>query len=188
VKPKAFSRKHLKRIIPLAIAGGLLLWFIVWATSPHQGKVAPSTAPETNEQALAPDKTLDSAYMTFQYSGKYLMKNEGPANNDLEVYRLNADTHYDKQIIASVSNLPDGQLGSYGNYIYRKIHTDLYGVRKERVAGTEVEVWVKNDGTEQTVMIPHGNVVATITFATASSSDQLTREVDALLSTFRWKK
>ncbi len=176
-----------QKIIIAIVLIGLLGWFLVWAALPNHAKLSAPKA--TNKTpAIVGDKDLNSTYISFRYNGKYLAKNEGPSNNDLEVHTLSADTHYNKQIIASVSTLPDGQLDSYGAYIFRKVRTDLYKARQVKVAGLAAEVWVKNDGSEQTVMIPHGNKVATLAFTTASQMDTLTAEVDALLKTFSWKE
>lgn len=186
---RIFSKKRLIKtiiVILLLVVSALL---IRWMLSPHKGKVTlSSSSPDSKVLTTYTDKLLDGTDIAFNYSGKYIAKNEGQSNNDLEVYRLSADTHYDKQILASVSNLPDGQLSYYAAYKYRQLHTELYTLRKVRVDNIAVDVWVKNDGTEQTAMIPKGNKVATIALTTASTTDQLTPEIDALLSTFRWKQ
>lgn len=189
MKQKLLHRKSLKKIIVVALIIGLAVYFVIWAASPSKGSVDVSATSKNGSTTSVPTiKNLDGTYIAFSYSGKYLAKSEGSKNNELEIHTLSADTHYDKRIIASVSNLPDGQIGSYGAYIYRKLHTETYTVKKVQVAGEAADLWVKNDGSEQTVMIPRGNKVATITFTTASMSDKLDSEAEALLKSFRWKQ
>ncbi len=188
MKRKVITKKRSILIIVIILLVGIVAWLVMWMLQPSKGTVTlHSTSNSSQTSPTYTSKILDGTYLTFSYSSKYTVKNEGAKNNDLEVYRLSADTHYNKQILASVSNLPDGKLTSDSAYIYRKLHTDLYTPRVIQVANLSVDVWVKNDGTEQTVMIPHGDKVATFAFLTASSIDNLSQEVDALLSTFRWK-
>lgn len=166
----------------------MIISFIVWSAKPSQGNVKESSSSKNPSTSEVANKKIDGKYIAFNYSGKYVAKSEGPKNNELEIHTLSAGTNYDKRIIASVSNLPDGQISSYGAYIYRKLQTELYTARKVQVDGAVVDLWVKNDGSEQTVMIPRGNKVATITFTTASTADNLTSEADALINSFRWKQ
>lgn len=186
MKRNLITKKHLKIIIPIIAVVGVAIWFMAWMTSPKQGKVQTPSVTQKTATPVA-DRTLDGTYVTFTYSGSYSVKSEGPKNNDLEIHTLSAAKNYDKRTIVSVSNLSDGQLGSYGAYIYRKLDTNTYTTRKVTVAGTTVDSWVKKDGSEQTIFLPKGNKIATITFTTASTNEQLTPEVDALLKTFRWK-
>jgi hypothetical protein len=179
-------KKNIKLVICMVLIAGALAGLTLWARTPTEGKIL--TPPPIKGPTTYYDKTLDGTYISFKYSGKYLPKNEGPRDNDMERYTLSADTHYDKRVLVSVAGLPDGRLEeSNGSYIFRQKSTDLYGSRKVPVGNTTTDVWVKKDGTEQTTMIPHGDKVAIISFVTANPSDDLTGEMDALLKTFAWK-
>lgn len=187
MKKIKLQKKIVIRIIATLLLIGLVVLFIQWMGSPHKGQVTVRSPPYNEIPSVRTDKILQGTYMTFSYSGMYLAKNESNKNNDLEIYTLIADTNFDKRIVASVSNLPDGQLNSYGAYKMRSVRTDLYTARKIQVGGEVIDVWVRNDNTEQTAFIPRGNKVATIAFVSSSTSDQLTPEVDAILRSFRWK-
>jgi hypothetical protein len=157
----------------------------MWASTPKQGTITNTSS--SRVQTTYYDKKLEGTYMSFQYSGKYIAKTETVTNGDLERYTLSADTHYDKRILASVADLPDGRLESNGAYIFRQKSPDSYIYRKMQVNSGMIGVWVKKDGTEQTAMIPRGNKVVVISLVTASTNDDLAKETDALLNTFRWK-
>lgn len=125
--------------------------------------------------------------MSFSYSGIYVANNEGPKDSFVELYMLRAATNYDKQISASVAEIPGGNLESNGPYLHRKQRPDLYQSRKVEVEGRLVNVWVKNDGTEQTAIMPYGDKVVTLSFTSAGQNNELSTEVDSLLKTFHWK-
>lgn len=180
-------KKSLKIVVPIVVVLAAIVWFVLWANAPKQGTITNGSSSNKGPTTYY-DKKLDGTYMSFQYSGKYVAKTETPTNGDVERYTLSADTRYDKRISASVSDLPDGQLTSNGNYIFRQKSTTLYTNRKVQVAGSTADVWVKKDGTEQTAIFAHGAKAATISFVTANTNDDLTSEIDALLKTFSWKQ
>lgn len=177
--------KYLKFVIPVVLVTGMVVVFLAWSNAPNQGTIA--NASTAKAPAAYFDKTLDGTYMKFQHSSKYLLTSEIPSNGDLERYTLSADTRYDKRILISVTNLPDGRLDSNGAYIYRQSSKDVYGMRKLQIGSELYTVWVRNDGTEQTAMIPRGNKVAIISSVTANPKDDLNTEMDALLNSFRLK-
>lgn len=177
--------KYLKIIIIVALILGAITGIVIWARTPTVGIIL--SPPPLKGPTTYYDKKLNGKYMSFQYSGKYSATDQGTKDNDLERYTLNADTHYDKRLLASVANLPDSNVQSDGAYIFRQKSPSLYVDRKVTVQSTPIDVWVKNDGTEQTAMIPHGNKLAIITFVTANPADDLTGEMNALLKTFEWK-
>jgi hypothetical protein len=177
--------RYLKLFTPIVVVIAVIVGLIIWARTPTLGRIL--SPPPLKGPTTYYDKKLDGRYMSFQYSGKYSASDQGAKDNDLERYALNADTHYDKRLLASVANLPDGKLESDGGYILRQKSTELYKNRKFVVSGNSIDVWVKNDNTEQTAMIPHGNKVAVISFVTTNPGDDLTGEMNALLKTFEWK-
>lgn len=176
--------KYLKVIIPVALVLGVVVGIVLWAGKPHSGTISPP--PTTIAPTTYYDKKLEGKYITFQYSGKYIARDEKAVNNNLELHSLNADTHYDKRIMASVVGMPTGSLDRNGDYLYRRNSPAVYKSRTVHAGNKVIEVWVRNDGSEQTAMIPHGDKAAVISFVTASNSDSLTAEVDALLNTFQW--
>jgi hypothetical protein len=177
--------KYIKIFGLAAIIIAAIVGVVIWARAPTLGTIL--SPPPLQGPTTYYDKKLNGKYMSFQYSGKYSATDQGAKDNDLERYTLNADTHYDKRLLASVANLPDGKLEADGGYILRQKSTDLYKNRKFAVKGSSVDIWVKNDNTEQTAMIPHGNKVAVISLVTANPGDDLTGEMNALLKTFEWK-
>lgn len=178
------AKKYLKIAVPVLFVAGVIVCVVLWARAPQEGRITKSAV--TKGPTTYYDKKLEGTYISFQYSGKYIVRNETAKDNDVELYTLSANTRYDKRILVSVANLPDGRLESNGAYIFRKKSPTVYTIRTVQVGDTQVEVWVKSDGLEQTAMIPRGNKVAVISFVTANMSDDLTTEADALLKTFRW--
>lgn len=179
-------KRQLKLVVFVVIFIGLVIWVAVWAAHPREGVIVPP--PEAQLTTPHTSNTLDGTYISFEYNGKYTAREDVPRNENIEMYTLYADTRYDKRILASVATLPDGRLETYAAYIYRQKATNVYASRKVQVAGSTVDVWTKNDGTEQTAFIPHNDKVAVISFVTTNTSDQLTGEMDSLLKTFQWKK
>lgn len=187
VKNLKLQKKTIIRILVGLLLIGVVALMVIWMGAPHKGRVTLASSPHNEISSTRTDKTLHGTYMTFNYSGMYLAKSETDKNNDLEVHTLVADSNYDKRIVASVSNLPDGQLNSYGAYKMRSVRTDLYTARKIQLGDGVVDLWVRHDNTEQTAFILRGNKVVTISFVTSSTSGNLTPEVEAILRSFRWK-
>jgi hypothetical protein len=183
---RGFKPKYLKIIIPILLALGFIAWAVAWGGSTNEGTISPPSA--TKGPSTYTDKQLNGTYISFQYGGKYTNRDEAAKDNDIERHTLTADTRYDKRILASVSNLPDGQLTSNGGYLYRQKTPSLYTSRTVKLGGSAATVWAKNDGTEQTVIMARGTRAATISFVTANTKEDLTAEINALLKTFDWKK
>lgn len=163
-----------------------MVWVVVWSSAPHEGVI--SNPPQLQTPKVHTTNKLDGNYISFEYNGRYTAREDIPRNEAIEMYTLYADTRYDKRILASVTNLPDGRVESSAAYIYREKTPSLYTSRKIQVEGKDVEVWSKSDGTEQTAFIPHNDKLAIVSFVTSNTSDQLTGEMDGLLKTFQWKK
>lgn len=168
-------------ILVIIIAVGL--WFITWSKAANEGTIS---APITkNIPVTYTDKSLSGTYVGFSYSGKYTIRDEVAKDMDIERHTLTADTRYDKRILVSVSN---GQLSTNGAYIFRQHAPNQYASRNVPAGNGTAEVWVKKDGTEQTAFIVKGDKVAMISFVTANTSEDLTSETNALLTTFKWEK
>jgi hypothetical protein len=174
-------------IIILSIIG-VISWLVIWMQTPARGSVSLTS---TTNKTMPPlhAKKLDGTYVSFQYGGEYSAQTEEAANNDLERHTLNASTHYNKQILASVVELPGGLLQHNGDYVYRQKSTGTYANRKFQVNGRAIDVWVKRDGTEQTAMVPKGDKAAVVSLVTGPGANvDLTTEMDTLLKTLEWKK
>ncbi len=162
----------------------------MWASAPKKGTIGTAPSTRTNQTENYTVKQLDGKFIAFSYSGRYVASTESPQDGSLELYMLRATTTYDKQIAASVAELPDGNLNANGAYLYRQSRTDLYKKRSVEVQGRQIDVLVKSDGTEQTAFLPYGNRVVILAFTTtaaAAQNDNLTDEVNELLKSFRWK-
>lgn len=181
-------KKRILIVIPIILIIGVVVLIILWAQAPSRGRVSPVSA--ANKPVHAPSiKELNGNYLSFQYGGEYTARAEAPRDSALERHALAASTHYHKQILVSVVTLPDGQLRSNGDYVYRQKSTNLYTNRKFQTKGEVVDVWVKRDGTEQTVMVPRGDKAAVVSLVTGPGANvDLTTEMNALLMTLEWEK
>ena len=160
--------------------------FLYWANSDNEVQI--TQGPDRNSQrSAASSKDLDGKYVKFTYPGTYFVKSLEAKNNDLELYKLIADTVYEKQLVVAVSQLNDGELEDNSAYLLRKTRTDMYTKRTMVVADLSVEIWAKTDGREEAVFIRKDNRVATLVFTTGiNKGEALRAEVDAVLRSFRW--
>lgn len=160
-----------------------------WASASNNGQILPlatRTSAQTPAQTQA-YRTYNGSYMTFRYSGRYQPHNLVAKDMDLELSMLSADTNYEKRLAVAVSNLAGGSLDNNSANLLRKSQPFSYSSRQVSVDGAAAVVWTKADGLEQTVLIPHGDKVAVLSFSTVGTVDDLGVEVDTLLTTFRWK-
>lgn len=175
-------------IISVALIAGSVTYALIWSQAPSRGKVVPVSA-LNNAAKTDSVKKLDGAYISLQHRAEYEVQKGTASNNDLERYTLSASTQYNKQILASVVNLPGGQLKSNGDYIYRHKSPETYTSRKLQVKDKVIDVWVKKDGTEQTAMIPRGDKAAVVSLVAAAGANlQLTTEMNELLHSLEWQK
>jgi hypothetical protein len=181
-------KKPLVISILILVILGAISWLIFWMHMPAEGSVSHIT-PSGRSGAAPYNKKLDGTYVSFQHSSEYMVRSVAPSNNDLERYTLNASTQYSKQIIASVVRLPEGQLKSNGDFLYRLKSPEVYTSHKFHTSSGIVDVWVRKDGTEQTAMVPHGDKAAILSLITAPGANiDLTPEMDTLLKTLEWKQ
>lgn len=183
---KSLRIKYFKKLIIASMLIGAVYGLLVWANMPKKGSIlnAPNSNRASNKYT---DLTLDGTNFKFQYSSSFNLKQEVASNGDVERYTLIADTRYDKRILASVAELSDGRLESNGAYIFRQ-NSSNYSNRKVKAGSEMATVWVKKDGTEQTAIIHNGKQAALISFVTSNINDNLTKDIDTLLSTFQWKQ
>lgn len=181
-------KKRIKLIVTIIILIGGIVAVVTWTKSPSEGSVLNMPPKVTKKVSTFSDKTLEGNYISFQYSGKYVASANVPANNDLERYVLSAGTNYDKRIQVSVANLPTGKLESNGDYIYRQKTPTIFSKRQFKSSVGTYDIWVRNDGTEQTAMLARGNKILTVSFLTSPGvEDNLGPEADALLNSLSWK-
>jgi hypothetical protein len=182
-------KKWLKILIPLVVIAGAIIWLVLWMRAPSDGNVTFKQVNNSNSSTALQEKQLNGQHISFKYSGKYVQSANTPANNDVERYTLSAGTNYDKRIEVAVVNLPNGQLSSNGDYIYRQKTPSVYTKRLQQTAIGQFEIWVKADGSEQTAMIPRGDKAIVLSFLTNTGAEaSLTGEVDTLLKTVVWKQ
>lgn len=181
-------KKRLLVTITIISIIGAIVWLVIWAQAPARGSVSFVSTPSKTASPL-PDKKLEGTYISFQYRGEYSARVEDPANSDLERHTLDANTQYNKQILASVVILPGGQLQGNGDYLYRQKSTNTYINRKLHTNGSSIDIWVKKDGTEQTAMVQRGERAAVVSLITDPGVDtNLTVEMNELLKTLEWNK
>jgi hypothetical protein len=143
----------------------------------------------TGKTATVGNKIYDGKYVTFTYQGGYTVNLLPSHQPGVELAMLRDDTTYEKNLAVSVQPMPSGGITADSGYNYRATHLNLYSSQQVTVDGSTSTEWVKNDGTEQTIYIPHGNSYAVLAFSITESNDgsALPAEVTALLQSFRWK-
>lgn len=180
-----------KRFVITGIITGivtiLIIGLLLWTRQPATGRITTASVPPKTV-SNAQTKKLDGAYISFEYKGEYSAKPQSAADGSIERYVLDTSSQDNRQILASVTELPGGKLESNGNYIYRVKSPDVYESRTFDNGKQTITVWVKKDGTEQTAMIPSGNRLAVISFVSAGGSQVITTEdMNTLLKSFAWK-
>ena len=128
-----------------------------------------------------------SPYIYFSYSSTYQAVRQPPAGTSLQMAMLSADTSYQKHLAVAVFPLDAGGLDGFSPYAVRKVQPALYKRADVPVKGGTAIVFSKADNSEITAIIPHADKLATLSFTTASSYDDLSTEVNALLKSFYWK-
>lgn len=173
-------------VIGLVLLLGIL-GFVFWTQSDNTGKITPQ---KDNFQAAAVPgiKQFDGLYMTFEYSGQYVVRQIQNRGDDLELYEFDANKPYPKKVAVSISNLPDGTLNSNSAYLLRKSHTDKFYERPLPQENLKAEVWSSTDGTKQTVFVVRNGRVAVLAFTQDGGDKSLyNNEVDTIVGSFKWK-
>jgi hypothetical protein len=157
-----------------------------WAVSANKGTVV--SVKDDYKVGNGP-KTLDlnGRFITFKYSSMYQSVKQDAGGISLENYYLTANTNYDKHLAVAVYSLRDTNLESFSPYNVRLVQPDLYKRAETVVAGNSVIIFTKSDGSEQTVFVTRGDKVASLSFTTTGTYDDLASEVAAILQTFSWK-
>lgn len=172
--------------IALAAGAGFL-----WINSSNEGTIKPANTADTQKTNPNSTKNFDGKYMKFTYPSSYLSQTLKASDNDLELYRLSANTTYDKNLNASVSTLPQGRLDQNSAYLLRKTRTDLYKESQVPFNGGTASVWTRNDNQEVTAFIQQGNRVALLSFVQSGtygdSVNDLPKEADPIIRSFAWK-
>lgn len=172
-------------IAAVVLIAGAVVFF--WAGSSNQGTVY-ETAPRAASSEPATN-LFDGTYIAFEYSSRYDVERLPAGGDDLELYRLSANTNFDKRLAVAVSRLPGGQLQQNSAYVLRSTATSDYASQEVTLAdGSVATVFTKMDNLERTAFIKKGERVAVLAFTTTGNLDNLEPEVDAVLQTFRWKQ
>ena len=169
-------------LVAAVIAAGIFMW----ATAGNKGVVTDS--PDKTKERGSAVKDLSGTYIFFRYASTYDLKKSALGDADKEAYQLTASTNYEKHIAVAVSLPANGQLDNFSPYIARKTHPELYDRKDFIVAGDPAVLFIKHDLTERTVLITHNGMVATLSFVSQGSAEELQPEVDQLLTTFSWRQ
>ncbi len=158
---------------------------LIWLEGSNKAAI---TATASSDKATTPlaDKTLANNFFSLEYPGTYHVQSQTPQLPDLVNYLLSADTTYDKHLSLA---LVRGNISTSSAYLYRKVRTDIYSSQTLTVAGEAASLWTKTDHTEVTVIIPHNNMVLTISVSVQNSNatNGLPNEMTNLLATLRWQ-
>jgi hypothetical protein len=185
MKFKLTKRKKVILTIVVIVVSVAMLFFL-WLQSGNKGSIK-QNGTHTVQAINKDNKILDTKLMRFEYPYNYNARETQTTDVDLEMHQLDATTAYEKKISASVSVLPDGTLNSNSAYLLRKSRADLYRKRLD-ASSLAAEIWVSYDNKEQTVFIKKSNRVAVISFIqNGGDYNNLTKEVDALIESFKWK-
>jgi hypothetical protein len=174
------------------IIGSVLGLFIIiiaglaaWGLRSNNGTVTPVNT--ASSQPLPTYTTLNDSYIHFQYLSAYTIKSLPAQTPDLDLYTLSANTIYPKELAVLV------QASNYhlmSGYILRASLPNTYHNSTIQVDGQSSIIWYKDDGSEETVFIPHGTLTAVLSFSipAGEGGTTLSQEVSTLLSTFHWNK
>lgn len=187
IKRRRSSRKRtiLLASVALVIISIVAIGFFL-ASADNKGVIV--DAPVNSDKHGPTIKDFSGKFIFFRYSGIYDPKNSTLGDTDLEASVLTANTNYDKHIAVAVSRPQGGQLDYFSPYIARKTRTDLYQRQDLTVAGASAVLFIKQDNTERTVFIPHDGMIATLSFVSGGTYDDLQSEINQLLTTFSWKQ
>lgn len=186
---QSYQASSHKRIIMFAVVAVVAALFgvvvLIWSKGDNKGTVV--NVPDTTHQHGPAVKELVGTYISFQYAGGYDLKKSALGDTDLEAYMLTAGTNYEKHIAVDVALPENGKLDNFTPYIARKTRADLYQQQSITVAGEPAVLFIKNDLTERTVLIPHNSSITTLSFVSKGSTDDLQTEINQLLATFKWR-
>jgi len=182
------KRSHRKRYVVLSLLGLVIIAAVVivlWVFSSNTGQVIDASSQKDSQ--LAPYLTYDGTYISFNYKSVYQAHDEHPEDGSLELVSLNASTNYEKRLSVAVQAAPVGGMETISAYQMRKTQPAVYTSQQLTTDAGKAVAWLKNDGTEDTIFIAHGDKVATLSFATVGRVDDLQTEANILLSSFQWK-
>ncbi len=181
-----FSRRSI--IIAVVVLAGVavVLVCLFWLLSGNSGTIKHASSSQQNQKSIT-YKDFSGQNIHFTYPDTYFVHQLTAKDNDLELYQLDADTLYTKQLAISVSRLPDGTINSSSAYLLRKARSDLYTERTVTLNNQKISIWVSHDGHEQTVFMTQAGKLATFAFTQGSGDlSSLTAEVDTLVQSFGW--
>lgn len=156
----------------------------VWALSINRGTVTPTPDRSADTPTI---KHLAGSYLSFNYSSIYSVDPAHLGTNELEAYNLTTATSYEKHVAIAVTRLTV-PLDQDTDYSSRKTHPELYTQQSLITpAGTAVE-FIRQDGTERTVFLTHGTMVASLAFVSMSKLDDVQSEITTMLDTVQWEQ
>lgn len=176
--------KWKKFAISLAILLVIVGVFYLWSNSSNKGDVY--LAPQQSNHTSTTTKQFSDTYLSFTYSSEYDQKKLTAGGPIIESYILSADTTYTKQISVEIVS---PNLSANPDYTSRASQPNLYTAQKITVAGSPATMYVKDDASERTIFIPHGNVAVMLSFSIEASNatGALADESQAALNSLAWK-
>lgn len=190
--PPPMKKRHRVVIIAawivMIIAVVAVALFIFLANSSVKGTVhvgkapASDSAPQTHK-----DLTLKGQYIRFKYSDTYISQDsQQTVPGAIEQHVLLSSGFEGRQMSVVVSRPIEPELGEYSPYKYRLVHPELYSEKPLKIVGSTGSIMVKLDGTEQTVFIVRGEMIATISVTATSAKANLDTDVQKVVSSFSW--
>lgn len=172
--------------VAVAAVAGLAAWLAWRAVSgPAVGKIN-----SVNSAADLGDKQpgwslLQGKRFQVEYQSGYSSRPTGVPGEDHYFFVTNAAVS--KHLAIAVDSMGSHSLEDEPSYKARLIDTANYKLEKRQIAGISVPVMVKQDGLEQTAFLVRGSTLATIALVAPNANDDLTNELNHMLSTWHWQ-
>ena len=162
---------------------GLFWWF----STANKGSIGEAQQFKSINKKVGYNE-LNGKYIYLQYANNYFIQKLPATDNDLELYTISANTAYTKQLVVSVTKLPDNKLENNSAYMLRNTRTDLYTERVVETKTLKARVWTRNDNQEQTAILEKDSKVAVLSFVQQGGEPyKLNAEVNTLLRSFEWR-
>jgi hypothetical protein len=181
---KLKSLKKPKTIVPIVIT--FLVIVVIISVVHNLNSPANGTITESNYDSISqiknnsPQKYSDD-YISFTYPGTFEQTASEKSPGILSAVNLTIRKHRDEYVAIAVIK---EALQSDSGLTYRHQHPDLYKVVSEKP--NEV-IYEKNDKTEYTGFIVHGNKTTSVSFTSVSPQD-MSADYKAITDSLQWKQ
>ncbi len=175
-----------KALLIVAVAVTMVVMgFIVWSQQGNDSATIVNRSSNNAQQAPSFEK-FNGKYMTFDYRSVYDSETLQAKDGDLEVTSLTAYNGFQKSLAIAVTDYTNG-FDTNSAYKLRTAQTNVYERRDIQVQGKPALEFIRRDGTEVTVFVPNGKLLATLAFVSNGGQEDLMPEVNAVLASFSWK-